>query len=120
MAQLSTLGRFERMGMFDHFEPVPALNCPRCGAELRDWQGKEDGCNQYLWRQGEAAPVAHVVDEQWQLPRERVATLRLPTREFQIYTGCRCGYWAFADCTCTGSVWTESRLHEEQIDNNAA
>ena len=108
------------MGMFDHFEPVPPVKCPRCGAELRDWQGKEDGCNQYLWRQGEAAPVAHVVDEQWQWSRERLDALRLPAREFQIYTGCRCGYWAFLDCVCTDSVWTESRLHEDQTDENAA
>jgi|SRR3954469_19289873 hypothetical protein len=108
------------MGMFDHFEPVPPVKCPRCGAELRDWQGKEEGCNQYLWRQREAAPVAHVVDEQGKWSRERLEALRLPAPEFQIYAGCRCGYWALLVCTCADSVWTESRLHEEHTDENEA
>jgi hypothetical protein len=107
------------MGMFDHFEPVPALRCPKCGVELRGWQGKEDGCNQFLWRQGGAAPVSHVVDERWRLSRERLASVRLPRQEFQIYTVCLCRRHALADCRCIDSVWAETRLHYDE-DENAA
>ncbi len=100
------------MGMFDHFEPVPALTCSRCGATLRGWQGKHEGQNQFLWRQGEAAPVDQIVDEQWKLPPDRLAAERLPAT-FEIYTGCACGRWVVADCTCRGEAWAETRTRKD-------
>jgi hypothetical protein len=43
--------------MFDYYEPVPVLTCPKCGAELREWQGKDGPCALFVWRQHEPNPV---------------------------------------------------------------
>ncbi len=32
------------MGMFDYYEPAPAIHCPACNAELKEWQGKDGLC----------------------------------------------------------------------------
>lgn len=108
------------MGMYDHFEPVPALHCPKCDAELHGWQSKPEGCNQFLWQQGVAAPASHAVDKQWQWSRERLDALRLPEPEFEIYVSCSCREWVVADCRCVDSIWVETRLRKEKSDDHDA
>lgn len=100
------------MGMFDHFEPVPRLSCSRCGAMLRGWQGKHDRNNQFLWQQGEAAPVDQLVDKKWKLPADKLAVERL-SASFEIYTNCVCGRWVVADCACREGVWAETHARKD-------
>ncbi len=50
------------MGMFDEYRPKNAV-CPKCGTELRHWQGK-DGVNALLvWEEEKRSAVDQLVDE---------------------------------------------------------
>ena len=54
----------DAMGMFDYYEPDPALACPVCRAPLAGWQGKDGPCALLVWRQGVASPVDQAVPEE--------------------------------------------------------
>lgn len=96
------------MGMFDWYEPVPALRCPSCYAELTGWQGQDSENALIVWRQGVVHPVEHRVDAEVQWSAERLLAQRLPAR-FSIYTD-----WSndegikVADGLCRDGVWLET------------
>ncbi len=94
------------MGMFDCYEPVPALTCPKCGLPLDGWQGKGGPCLLLTWKQGQAEPPPHPSE----LDRDR-----LEDGEFGIYTQCQgkpnaCGSWIDADIVVKDGVWQETRI----------
>jgi hypothetical protein len=103
------------MGMFDHYEPEPALDCPVCGAPLRGWQGKDGPCALLLWRQGVAAPVAQAVPDEIKGEPSLVVDLRLPAR-FEIHAPC-CGgrFLVTARCEAPDELWSRTEL--ETADN---
>ena len=96
------------MGMFDYYVPDPVLQCPVCGSDLREWQGKEGAKAQLIWRQGVAAPVSQRVDDEIAISRPEREKFRLP-RQFSIYSYC-CGnnLPVEAECQTTDGVWTTS------------
>src|SRR5262245_10116029 len=98
------------MGMFDYYEPEPALSCPVCGAQLARWQGKDGPCALRVWRQGCPAPVHQEVPDEITGEPTVIGCLRLPT-EFEIYTEC-CGggFFVSAHCTAPDKVWSHTEL----------
>lgn len=96
------------MGMFDWYEPEPALNCPVCGKPLDHWQGKDGPCGLFVWRQGVPSPVEQRVDDECRLPADELKTVRLP-QEFIIYTDC-CGgrLWVEAIGRCKQDTWADT------------
>ncbi|MBX7194805.1 MAG: hypothetical protein K1X94_22310 [Sandaracinaceae bacterium] len=94
------------MGTFDWYEPVPAITCAQCGETLDHWQGKDGACNQWVWRQGEPAPVEHRVDPEW--VRDGSAE-RLPPR-FEFHARCSKGHSAHGLGEAPTGVWTQTRM----------
>ena len=98
------------MGLFDWYEPTPAVLCPVCGQTLEGWQGKDSENGLFLWRQGHASPVDQLVDDDCRIDLTIRETLRLP-QSFTIYTdGCACQRRIEAMCTCVGNVWSRTEL----------
>ena len=96
------------MGMFDYYLPRPDILCPVCGTVLRGWQGKDAACALFLWMQGEAAPIDHVVDDEWKSSSDERADQRLPER-FAIYTSCEvCKRWTDATGFVVNGVWSST------------
>lgn len=98
------------MGMFDHYEPFPALSCPVCGQPLSDWQGKDGPCALLVWRQGCASPVDQAVPDESRADPDVLRALRLPV-DFEIYTQC-CGgrFFVTAQCQAPDGVWSRTKL----------
>jgi len=114
VAQVFTLGT-TRMGLFDYYEPDPAIECPKCGGRLSGWQGKDRHPALFVWRQGVTAPVDQRVDPDVRVLPEKLATFRV-SPEFWIYGGeCSCGY-KFDDsrfgvrCTAPAGVWQTAEI----------
>ena len=80
------------MGMFDHYEPDPAVVCPYCGTELGDWQGKDGPCLLLVWRQGLAAPLGQAMDEESQLPNSGLQQFRLPVEFWFRFGDAKCRF----------------------------
>ena len=102
------------MGMFDYYEPKPAISCSACGHTPPAWQGKDGPCGSFVWRQGFAAPVRQEADEDCRLKPEKLAAKRLPKR-FVFYpaeVNCRhCPSYAIGETE--GGVWTRVvEVHE--------
>jgi hypothetical protein len=73
------------MGMFDTYFPRPPLSCPRCGAQLDDFQGKDGPRALFVWLQGVAAPSDQATDDDCKLPVEQREAFRLPAqRSFSV------------------------------------
>lgn len=90
------------MGMFDYYEPVPALVCPFCAETLGGWQGKGAACHLVTWRQLRLYPV---LDDE--CPKEH----RLPDGTLPIYTFCtNCKAWLDAECLVENGIWVSTRL----------
>ena len=66
------------MGMFDTYEPVPAIPCPTCGTPLSGWQGKDGPCELLTWRQ----------HEKQGLDDDTTSSYVLTDGDHRIYTGC--------------------------------
>jgi hypothetical protein len=98
------------MGMFDYYEPEPALSCPVCGTQLAGWQGKDGPCALLMWRQGCAAPIDQAVPDDTKGEPAVISSLRLPG-EFEIYTQC-CGgrFFVTARCAAPGGLWSHTEL----------
>jgi hypothetical protein len=101
------------MGMFDTYEPLPRLACPVCDVPLMRFQGKDGPCVLLLWRQGEAAPVAHEVDADVRFSDERLAEFRLPPI-FDMTDICPNGHVVDAVGRCTDDVWIQTDLIERE------
>lgn len=99
------------MGMFDSYEPVPALDCPACGstcgAKGRDeWQGKCGPCELLIWTQGKRLAVS----PHQRFGKEEMLGFSLP-EEFSIYTNCpTCNVWIDAVGECRCGAWAETNI----------
>jgi hypothetical protein len=52
------------VGVFDVFDPVAAIPCPKCAVRLTEWQG--GGVNRFvIWTQGRATPEGEFGDKQY-------------------------------------------------------
>jgi hypothetical protein len=114
------------MGMFDEFAPTPAVECPYCGTTLIGWQGKDGPCALFVWRQGLAAPLEQMIDDDCRLPADKMAKVRLPERFRFGHPTAGCRYCPVAGIGRTeNGVWVETTLillsdapYCEQVDLN--
>ena len=98
------------MGMFDWYEPRPALSCPSCGSVLTGWQGKSGPCALFQWVQGCASPTAQLVDDDAACSDSFRDAARLP-EDFELHTSCdSCETWIDAVGSCERGVWTRVDL----------
>lgn len=93
------------MGMYDTFQPRPALKCRNCHGPLDGWQGKDGPCLLLDWTQGVPAPTGEGGDFPPIALAERTK-LRLP-RRFAIYTNCAgCQHnTIYVTGFCVDSAW---------------
>ncbi len=90
--------------MFDCYEPVPALACPFCSADLGGWQGKRGPCHLLTWKQRESRPV---------LDDDCAKDHCLPDGELGIYTSCeKCGQWVDAEAIVSRGLWVSTRFDQ--------
>jgi hypothetical protein len=93
------------MGMFDWYVPTPTLHCPKCGAAVPVWQGKDGVCCLFEWIQGLAAPARQLVDYECAALEFDRNQVRLPER-FGIHAECPgCAVWMQAEGSCEAGVW---------------
>lgn len=98
------------MGMFDWYEPRPAVNCPSCGSPLAGWQGKSGPCCLFQWVQGSLSPTTQLVDDDVACSDAVREATRLPD-DFEIHTECdSCKTWVEAQGSCERGVWTRVDL----------
>lgn len=103
------------MGMYDMFEPEPALTCPRCGDSLIGWQGHDGPSELLLWHQGRKAPIGEAAEDV-RFSREELSQFRLPDR-FGMTTVCsECGYWAYGTGICEDELWIAS-VHGTHVED---
>src|SRR5262245_17977207 len=97
------------MGMFDYYEPRPAIACPRCGEVLSEWQGGDGPSALFVWQQGTRHPVDQRAGDSNLLPHDW-NKLELP-RQFVIHAQC-CHKLFGVDAVCAApeGVWNETRL----------
>jgi hypothetical protein len=93
------------MGFFDTYVPRPALQCPVCHTELRDWQGKDGPCLLLVWTQGSREP------QPTDLEIDRSSLSVLPD-EFLIYSyDCACfDRRVEAVGRCVDGVWQSTEF----------
>src|SRR5688572_2095513 len=99
------------MGFFDWYEPIPELACPVCRKPLHEWQGKDGPNGLFLWRQGRAAPVDQLIDEDdVKLCPEDISIRRLPPN-FTIYSyDCGCPFPVEALCSVHNESWSSTEI----------
>lgn len=73
------------MGLFDWYVVLASLACPRCGAPLQTWQGKDGPCALFVWQQGVRHPIAQEIDPEVACGEEDRSRFELPAR-FIIYS----------------------------------
>ncbi len=95
------------MSMFDWYRPTDNPKCPKCGAQLKDWQGKDGPCALFVWEQGQRNPIIQKVeDEELQWTDEEKCRFVLPDN-FTIYSyDCPNHQPVVAKCTCIDGVWS--------------
>jgi hypothetical protein len=98
--------------MFDYFEPAQLRACPSCGAPL-EWQGKDGPRALFVWREGSAAPVDQVADEDCKLEPDQRDRFRLPSA-FEIYAVCAIDGAFTARGTSIDGVWRSTELVAER------
>jgi len=99
------------MGMFDWYEPVPALACPRCRIPLSGWQGTAGLCGLFRWRQGVPAPSSDFTEEEFGLPQSEVDEQRLPDGRLTIYARCEtCDRMLLATARVESGTWKQCDL----------
>ena len=97
------------MGMFDWYKPSGRIECPICGLELKEWQGKAGPNGLFVWSEGEAAPVDQPIDEDARIPVEARRAFRLPD-EFEIYSYDCQRHCVLAKCRTREGVWSETNV----------
>jgi len=100
------------MGMFDVYEPVPALRCGRCRELLEGWQGKDGPCQLWIWRQGERYPIGQASDPEW---RTTEVPARLPER-FVLYASCGNGHPIEAEGEAPDGLWVRTWILTPPIE----
>ncbi len=101
------------MSMFDWYKPKEAYNCPKCGTELTEWQGKDGPCALLVWKQGICNPISQKVkDEEIQWSDEEMHKFTLPD-SFLIYSyDCPNHQPVEAQCTCLNGIWVDTVLDD--------
>ncbi len=94
------------MGMFDYYVPQPELQCPLCGDELADFQGKDGPNFLSRFKQGQEIPEHDDWEEDWGIESDRVAD------RIRIYTSCKNGHWVEAEGRLEGRCWVETKIVE--------
>jgi hypothetical protein len=99
------------MGMYDTYQPVPALSCPVCERPLESWQGKDADNALLIWRQGVAAPVGQDIDDpEIAVPFDEPPLAQLPAK-FDIYSyDCGCPFRVDAKCEAPEGTWLRTTL----------
>ena len=98
------------MGMFDVYEPVPALTCPSCSTPLRDWHGKEGPRVCFVFRQGESDAIGTALDGPPEYRKPYGEPVRLPPA-FRIYShDCPRHRPIYALCGSEEGVWTRTEI----------
>jgi hypothetical protein len=100
----------EEMGIFDVYEPVPGLTCPRCVTPLREWQGKEGPRHGLVFRQGEPDAVGTALDGPPEYWKPHGEPIRLPTA-FRICShDCPRHRPIYALCGTEEGVWARTEV----------
>lgn len=94
------------MGLYDHYEPAPAIDCPGCGARLDYFQGKDGPCALLRWRQGSMHPVGFAGDPP---PPSELTDYRLPD-VFVVDAWCDCGHSVELTGFCSDGTWSSTAL----------
>lgn len=100
------------MGMFDEYEPTPAIDCPWCGKLIGIWQGKDGPSVLVRWVQGQRQPLETLGDEDAR-PTGAFDDLALP-ESFVITGWCPSDHVTEARCSCVDGVWTDTDFSETQ------
>lgn len=102
------------MGMFDTYEPEPALKCPMCGVDLPELQGKDGPKILATYKQGEEIPERDDWDweKEWGIEPDRAAD------QIRIYTSCKNGHWVEAMGRLEGRRWVETTIVEAREKSN--
>lgn len=101
--------QYVRVGMFDWYEPDPAIKCPRCDSSLvTPWQGKDGPNALFLWRERRSTPVEHLVDDEVRWNGEELERFSLPDG-FEIYTDCHKGHYVVAAGRCVDRMWAATQ-----------
>ncbi len=109
-ARRAGVERNEEMGMFDVYEPVPALTCPSCSTPLRDWHGKEGPRVCFVFRQGESDAIGTALDGPPEYRKPYGEPVRLPPA-FRIYShDCPRHRPIYALCGSEEGVWTRTEI----------
>jgi hypothetical protein len=101
------------MGMFDDYQPVPAIDCPWCGRLISVWQGRDGPNVLVLWVQGQRRPADALPDEAELRPTGALDELELP-ESFRIIGWCPADHRTEARCACDDGVWTETDYSKTQ------
>jgi hypothetical protein len=96
------------MGMFDWYEPDPAVPCPSCASPLT-WQGYQGPNALLLWRQGERFAVDQLVDAEAKVDPEERSAWSLPP-VFRILGWCGGNHVLTGDGRTADGVWTTLEL----------
>jgi hypothetical protein len=98
------------MGMFDYYEPVPAIHCVACETPLRNWQGKDGPCALFAWRQGVREPIYQQGYPECQISVAMRNEFRLP-KSFLIYSDdCEKHRLIYAWCEVSNEIWHSCEL----------
>ena len=104
------------MGMFDWYKPKGVIHCPKCGTDLREWQGTAGACALFVWEQGARHPVDQLADDEdmrWSLDERQ--GFELPDT-FEIYShDCEKHRPIDAKCKCVNGVWTDIEVLAEPL-----
>lgn len=80
------------MGMFDEYEPAPALCCPDCEATLEGWQGKDGPCGLLHFKMGDVVEVCKDWRD-WGFTESDKGWVD-DTSRFELHTSCKtCERW---------------------------
>lgn len=94
------------MGLFDTYIPRPPVNCPLCGEEIPDFQGKDGPCGLLTFTQGEEIPFDEFFEEGlWRdyLPRESEEK----PDDFELHTFDSNRHWIEARGVVKDGKWVE-------------
>ncbi|MGH1376979.1 MAG: hypothetical protein ACRBCK_11605 [Alphaproteobacteria bacterium] len=99
------------MGMFDYYQPTEKIKCPKCGYQLKEWQGKGGHCALLVWQQNNKQAVDQKVDKEVKLTAKQRDNFLLPNT-FEIYSyDCPDHQPICATGICINGIWSKTKLH---------
>ncbi len=99
------------MSMFDWYKFTENPRCPKCGTELKEWQGKDGPCALFVWEQGKSNPISQEIeDDEIRWSDEDLQRFFLPD-SFTIYSyDCEKHQPIIAECKCIDGVWLDFKF----------